>query len=775
MGINSLLKHLGPISETTSLRQLGGKTFAVDAYSWLHKSIFTCPEELCTNKPTKGYITYFRQRYEKLKQHNIHLYMVFDGHPLGAKMNTNLSRKEDRENNKVLAEQYILKGDLVKAREHYSRACPVTVHMAKSWIKFCIQNKIPYIVAPFEADSQMVYLEKLGLVDGIISEDSDLLIFGCKTLVTKLDLNSSSCVLIERKNFPLLDNDLDKKGNPKFPIGQLSQTDLYNLVCLSGCDYTPGIYLIGLLKAVRLLKENNFNMENSIRAVQTAYKQKLLKKPDTPNPIPETYFEDVVRAKICFAYMFVFDPLKEKVCTLNPLPENPFLESENFFEYMGPLVTKNGVRMTITHMNDIDHGIHKLISLGEIHQSTLETLLDRESQLIIDYKSEIADLKKKPNVGLSASSIDETERTFLRSDSLADYYTKELKFILPLRRSRTVDDGFDRKLESMIASRKLTNSSSVTSDNLASSVESHETSSKFFKRKRSVSKVELISSTFPTPEPAKDDFKPKTTSDDPINEESLEDNENNKEISFTNPNHLMIDFSEEKFSNLKVEEVEDIPLNISLNSNTDDMIEATINDKSAIIDRISKYTYKDGDTYEKSEIVKVTSKSNNKKSYSDDGFIAGQIIKSPEKMLEEAINLSASNSPLKKKRRNDPLNKGTNSKPQTLTATTDMKEEFSSFHVSSTYQPTPKSDSIDSIESLNKSIASLLQKYKYTEENKEVSTNKFMTASPKKSSKKGSRTLARSDGKKLSKKETEDEIQRLIFPEDSLFVKSKQK
>lgn len=775
MGINSLLKHLGPISETTSLRQLGGKTFAVDAYSWLHKSIFTCPEELCTNKPTKGYITYFRQRYEKLKQYNIQLYMVFDGYPLGAKMNTNLSRKEDRENNKVLAEQYILKGDSVKAREHYSRACPVTVHMAKSWIKFCIQNKIPYIVAPFEADSQMVYLEKLGLVDGIISEDSDLLIFGCKTLVTKLDLNSSSCVMIERKNFPLMDNDLDKKGNPKFPIGQLSQTDLYNLVCLSGCDYTPGIYLIGLLKAIKLLKEHDFNIENAIRGVQTAYKQKLMKKKDAPNPVPDNYLEDVVRAKICFEYMFVFDPIKEKVCTLNPLPDNPLLESENFFEYMGPLVTKNSVRMTITHMDDIAHDIHKLISLGEIHQFTLETLLDRESQLIIDYKTEIADLKKKANGDSNASSIDETERSFLRSNSLTAYNTKELKFILPLRRSRTVDDGFDRKLESMIESRKLMNTSIPTSEKLASSDGITETSSKFFKRKRSFSKVELIHPIFPTSKLEKANLNKKTTSDDPTKEESLEDNENNKEVSFNNPNHLMIDFSEKKFTSHKEEEVEDAPLSISFNSYSEAIHNATINNKSAIIDKITKYSYNDDYSYEKSEMVKRTSNSKNMKSYSYDGLIAGQLIESPEKKVEEVKNLSASNSPLKKKRRNDISKKEPTSKTNPLTATSDIKEEFSGLHLSTSYEPSPISDGINSIGTLNKNISNLLQKYKYTEENAEASSNKFMSASSKNYSKKGNRTLARSDGKKLSKKETEDEIQRLIFPENSLFVKSNEK
>ena len=35
------------------------------------------------------------------------------------------------------------------------------------------------IVAPYEADAQLTYLQKEGIVDYIISEDSDMLVFGC--------------------------------------------------------------------------------------------------------------------------------------------------------------------------------------------------------------------------------------------------------------------------------------------------------------------------------------------------------------------------------------------------------------------------------------------------------------------------------------------------------------------------------------------------------------------------------------------------------------------
>ena len=36
------------------------------------------------------------------------------------------------------------------------------------------------MVAPFEADAQLTFLNVEGFADFVISEDSDLLVFGCK-------------------------------------------------------------------------------------------------------------------------------------------------------------------------------------------------------------------------------------------------------------------------------------------------------------------------------------------------------------------------------------------------------------------------------------------------------------------------------------------------------------------------------------------------------------------------------------------------------------------
>lgn len=49
---------------------------------------------------------------------------------------------------------------------------------------------IKFIIAPYEADAQLAYLSRNNIVDIIITEDSDLLAFGAKKILYKLDFST---------------------------------------------------------------------------------------------------------------------------------------------------------------------------------------------------------------------------------------------------------------------------------------------------------------------------------------------------------------------------------------------------------------------------------------------------------------------------------------------------------------------------------------------------------------------------------------------------------
>ncbi len=58
---------------------------------------------------------------------------------------------------------------------------------------------VDVIVAPYEADAQLAFLSKVNIAQLIITEDSDLIVFGCEKILFKME-NNGDCELYEKKN-----------------------------------------------------------------------------------------------------------------------------------------------------------------------------------------------------------------------------------------------------------------------------------------------------------------------------------------------------------------------------------------------------------------------------------------------------------------------------------------------------------------------------------------------------------------------------------------------
>ncbi|KAF4125162.1 DNA excision repair protein ERCC-5 [Geosmithia morbida] len=100
---------------------------------------------------------------------------------------------------------------------------------------------IPYITAPMEAEAQCAELVSLGLVDGIVTDDSDIFLFG-GTRVYKNMFNTNKFVEC------YLASDLERELS-------LSREQLISLAQLLGSDYTEGLPGVGPVTAVEILSE----------------------------------------------------------------------------------------------------------------------------------------------------------------------------------------------------------------------------------------------------------------------------------------------------------------------------------------------------------------------------------------------------------------------------------------------------------------------------------------------------------------------------------------
>ncbi|KAI9184029.1 DNA repair protein rad2 [Blastocladiella emersonii ATCC 22665] len=98
---------------------------------------------------------------------------------------------------------------------------------------------IPYVTAPFEAEAQCAWLAREGLVDGVVSDDSDCFLFGAPLVYKNMFSNAKYVECFAAAT-----------------IAQGLQLDVPALIALAqllGSDYAPGIPGIGAVAAMEVL------------------------------------------------------------------------------------------------------------------------------------------------------------------------------------------------------------------------------------------------------------------------------------------------------------------------------------------------------------------------------------------------------------------------------------------------------------------------------------------------------------------------------------------
>lgn len=240
-------------------------------------------------------------------------YIIFDGDNLPSKAGTEKDRRERRKEGKRLGLELLKVGKTAQAHIELQKSVDVTPEMARMFIEELKHHNIQYVVAPYEADSQMAYLERKGIIDGVLSEDSDLLVFGVKCLITKLD-KYGDCVEVNRQHFTAC-REVSFVG--------WSDADFRRMAILSGCDYLPGIGGLGLKTAHRMLRKHK-TVDRLVKAAQFDGKLK----------VPAGFMAAFDQAEKTFMYQWVFCPVANKLVHLTPLADGvdiadmPFLGEE---------------------------------------------------------------------------------------------------------------------------------------------------------------------------------------------------------------------------------------------------------------------------------------------------------------------------------------------------------------------------------------------------------------------------------------------------------------
>ncbi|KAG2222316.1 hypothetical protein INT45_001579 [Circinella minor] len=304
MGISGFIQTVKSVHEPMHIKEYAGKTVAVDGNVWLHKGAFSCSRELALGEETTRYVDYFMRQVSLLEFNKVIPYIVFDGEPLPIKGTTVEERRRRRTEAMTKGKELLKQGRSQEATECFQHSIHVTPHMIQQVIKALKAKKIKHVIAPYEADAQLTYLINTNKVDAIITEDSDLLVFGCHTVIFKMNQYGEG-IRIQQKNISQA-KEIDLQG--------WDQTKIRHMCILSGCDYLSSLPGIGLKSAHKLLKKFR-TIDSVLRHLR--FQGKMKHAPDY-----EYHFK---RADYAFLYQYVFDGddngiHKKRRTTLHTLP-----------------------------------------------------------------------------------------------------------------------------------------------------------------------------------------------------------------------------------------------------------------------------------------------------------------------------------------------------------------------------------------------------------------------------------------------------------------------
>ena len=348
MGIQGLLPLLKSISDPVHVSSYAGQRVGVDAYAWLHRAAHTCATELALGRPTERHLHFCLTRVKLLLSLRVGVVLVFDGGRLPSKRGTEAERSARRKKERSIGLQLHEQGQHTAAMKAFQKAISITPRMTHQLIRLCQQLNasqsadqptVECIVAPYEADAQLAYLSHSNYVAAVISEDSDLLVFGCKRVLYKMD-NAGHGLEIKLRN-------LAANSDPSFHGWTHSQ--FQQMAVLAGCDYLPSLPQLGIKKAHTLIKTAK-DWHRAIKKVRLEGKVRVY----------EEYERDFECALLCFQHQRVWDPVQRCVRHLTELTAE-VTERYADLSFLGP---------------EVEPDMARRIADGEVHPTTLEPFTD---------------------------------------------------------------------------------------------------------------------------------------------------------------------------------------------------------------------------------------------------------------------------------------------------------------------------------------------------------------------------------------------------------------
>ena len=149
----------------------------------------------------------------------------------------------------------VIEEDIQKMKKQILHITPEEYALTKQLFDIL---KVPYYQAPMEAETMCSDLCRRGIVNAVLSEDTDVLAYGAPTFLSKIDTNRDTCIQIDY--------------NEMLEALELSAESFLDLCIMCGTDYNKNIPKVGPENAYKHIKKHdnidaiaqNTNLDTSI-------------------------------------------------------------------------------------------------------------------------------------------------------------------------------------------------------------------------------------------------------------------------------------------------------------------------------------------------------------------------------------------------------------------------------------------------------------------------------------------------------------------------------
>nr|XP_005489791.1 flap endonuclease GEN homolog 1 [Zonotrichia albicollis]XP_026650954.1 flap endonuclease GEN homolog 1 [Zonotrichia albicollis] len=227
MGVTYLWQILEPVRQPINISSLRGKTLAVDLSLWVCEAQTVKKMVGVVAKPHLRNLFF---RFSFFTSMGIKLVFVMEGEAPRLKADTMSKRNEMRYGHSKKA------GAVRTGRSLFTA-------MLKECLELLECLGVPWVQAAGEAEAMCAYLNAKGLVDGCITNDGDVFLYGAQTVYRNFAMNAKD---------PHLDSYTMSSIKEKLGCDRES---LIGLAVLLGCDYLPkGVPGVGKEQALKLIE-----------------------------------------------------------------------------------------------------------------------------------------------------------------------------------------------------------------------------------------------------------------------------------------------------------------------------------------------------------------------------------------------------------------------------------------------------------------------------------------------------------------------------------------